>query len=216
MHNVDETGCTRHFLLAAGAILARRKMTIPPISNEEDSTELPPDTGEVAAAAADLPSDAGPDGPHDEEYLEEEYDTEPRIHVPRFVIWSGLGILTLACFILTVQGFSEGSWSYGPDPLVHLSACLTPLRIALASSGAPKDVTNLLTRAAQPQIRNSDALESLWQVEKRLASIKDNPVTVEVADEIRGLLAEGNRGYLMCGYRPNRPISILPTPTRLP
>ena len=187
-----------------------------PISNEMESTERPPDAGEVAAAAADLPSDAEPDVPYDEEDLEEEPDTEPRIHVPHFVIWIGLGIFTLACFLLSVQGFSEGSWSYGADPLVYLSACLTPLRTTLASSGAPKDVTNLLTLAARPQVRNSDALESLWQAEERLASIKDNPVTAAAADEIRGLLAEGNRGHLMCRYRQNRPIRIPPTPVKLP
>jgi hypothetical protein len=147
-----------------------------------------------------------------EEEPEPEVDTEPRLHVPRVLIWAGLGLFSLACAITFFLGFARSSWYYGNDQQVDLSGCLPKLRDALAAANAPASVLQRLATAAQPGMWESEAYLLLTEARQMLEPLGNDPAIAAVLKELKLMLPDNQYGYLGCNYsRVKNTTPILPT-----
>lgn len=162
-----------------------------------------------------LPSEE--QAPEDEyEEQDDQVDTEPRLHVPRVLIWAGLGLFSLACAIMLFLGFARSSWYYGNDPQVDLSRCLPKLRDALAAANAPAPVLQRLAAAAQPGMWESEAYLLLIEARKMLEPLGNDPAIAAVLDELNRMLPDNQYGYLGCNYPRFSNTPMWPTPRPIP
>ncbi len=182
-----------------------------------DPTIIEEEAAPPEATTGDEGLDAAPPEEELSEGEPEEVDTEPRLRVPRAVVWSIVALLSLACVSLFLLGLAQSTWDIGGIVYrVNLGGCLQVMRNQLAAANAPEEALQRLTDAAYPGIWSTDAYNQLREAERILAPLENDPQIAPALKDLRAMLPSNQYGILSCSDQRYQSEQISPTLHSIP